>query len=473
MDDAKRIEFIHDKYYTDPIGFCHDVLNIPELDHWQIDFLNSIVDTKRIAVAGGTGSGKSYILGAVALWYYCTRPKSKVILTSTNASTLETRTFFDCKQLLLKSQISDLFDFLHRKIRFKGEKGKIESYIEAITGDPQNPEGLRGFHAEYGFVLILVDEASYLPKNLYDSLLGNLTSGKEKIIMISNPTKTDGPFFDCFNSPNWTIYNVNSENSKFVSPEYCKEMEEEYGRESAVYQAKILGQFPKVSFESFIPQIWLDTCFKTKIIEKAYKDFPKVLGIDVALSGDDYSVICVRQGRKIHKFIKLQIDDTNDLVQEIVKVFNLEKADLIAIDANGMGQPVRDILRNFIPKEKIISIISQSTKNVNQLRYSMKRQEIMFNMKDFIREECEIPYNEDLNKEIKAIETFVDNKNRLCVESKKRMKARGLPSPDHTDALAMALSVKTDNLWKVETIRKIEKADHFTSKNGGGSWMAR
>ncbi len=460
-----EISFIHDKYFDDCIGFVHDVLNIPILDTWQIDFLKSVVDTKRIAIAGGTGSGKTYLMGAIALWYYCTRSKAEVIFTSTNGTTLETRTFFECKKLALNSKIAHLFEFLQMTIRFKGAKSESESYIKAVTGDPHKPEGLRGFHTEH--------EASYLPKVLYDALLGNLTSGREKIVMISNPTKTSGPFFDCFTSNNWTSYNVNSEDSQFVSKEYCKEMEEEYGRDSDVYRAKIMGQFPNKSFENFIPTQWLETCFKTKLPESAWKGFPKVLGIDVALEGKDYSAIAVRQGRKIHKFYKFQITETFELVDKFVEIFNIEKADLIAVDAGGLGGPVRDVMRKYINPEKIISVISQSTKNVNPLRYQNKRQEMYFNLKDIIREECEIPFNEDLRKELEAMETFIDAKNRICVESKKIMRKRGLPSPDLSDALAMAFSVKTDANWNRDSIiTKKKVADRF-SHQGGSSWMGR
>lgn len=445
MSLSKEVEFIQNTYHADIVGFVHDVLKFEKLDPWQVDALNSFMDTQRISIAGGTGLGKGMVIAMCALWYFCLKPNAKVIITSTNSSTLSSRTFFDLRAIAKGSSIAHWFDYLATELRFVGQSGDNTSFIKAITGNKYEPESLRGFHERsFGHVCQIVDEASYLPDNLYQSLTGNITHENNRWLMISNPTKITGPFYNTFKSPSWTCYNVSCLESSFVSKEYCDSIREEYGEDSDVYLSKVLGQFPKHSFESFVPLEWLQICNKARIDEKVWKKYPKVLGIDVALSGEDYSVICVRQGPKIHKFIKLQIPDSNDLEAEIVRIFNTEKADLIVIDANGLGQPIRDHLKKLIDPNKIISVLGQSAKSVNTLRWANKRNELYFNMRDKIREEIEIPFNEDLQTELLNIETFIDIKNRPCIESKTRMKSRGLPSPDHSDALALALSVEAD-----------------------------
>ena len=76
---------LHQKYQSNPIAYCRDVLGIRQLWKLQEDLLTAcpiaIKERKQIYLASGHSLGKDYIVAAVGLWFLQTYIPSIVIET--------------------------------------------------------------------------------------------------------------------------------------------------------------------------------------------------------------------------------------------------------------------------------------------------------------------------------------------------------------------------------------------------------
>src|SRR6188768_3692654 len=64
-----------------PVGFARDILGI---NPWskQRAILESVASHQRVACASGHKCGKSTALAILALWFYCSYPGARVVLTA-------------------------------------------------------------------------------------------------------------------------------------------------------------------------------------------------------------------------------------------------------------------------------------------------------------------------------------------------------------------------------------------------------
>ncbi|HAX4763741.1 TPA: terminase, partial [Escherichia coli] len=116
-----------------------------------------------------------------------------------------------------------------------------------------NEEALAGEHAEH--LLLILDEASGISDKAINVMTGALTQKDNRMLMLSQPTRPSGYFYESHHSrakaegnPEgvWTAIVLNSEESPFVEPSFIREKLLEYGgRDSLEYMVKVLGQFPR------------------------------------------------------------------------------------------------------------------------------------------------------------------------------------------------------------------------------------
>ena len=114
-------------------------------------------------------------------------------------------------------------------------------------------EGIAGQHADH--LLVIADEASGIKDDILETLLGTITGEENKLLFISNPTRTSGVYYNAFhqNRAMFNCIHVNSENSIRVDRENIDMLAKSYGKDSNVYRVRVLGEFPSQEDDVFIP----------------------------------------------------------------------------------------------------------------------------------------------------------------------------------------------------------------------------
>lgn len=167
---------------------------------------------------------------------------------------------------------------------------------------------------------------------------------------------------------------------------------------------------------------------------------PVILGVDPARFGDDRSVIQRRQGLAAFDPIYFSGMDNMRLASRVAQEIQDHKPDAVFIDA-GNGSGVIDRLRQM--GHSVVEVPFGGRPTVEL--YKNKRAEMWHRVRDWIAAGGMIPNLQELKQDLAGPTYFHDPADKLCLESKDDLKARGLPSPDFGDALALTFS---DNVIK-------------------------
>lgn len=177
---------------------------------------------------------------------------------------------------------------------------------------------------------------------------------------------------------------------------------------------------------------------KRAIPEREFTHAPKVLGVDVAREGDDRSCIFLRQGLVAFEPRVLRIDDLMTLAGQAAEVAERHQPAAIFVDKGGMGSGVEDRLRQL----GYPAIGVDFGWSPLDPRFANKRTEMWWAMAEWVRGGGSLPASQELVVDLTAPEyRFANDKGKVELESKAKMKKRGLRSPDVGDALALTFAM--------------------------------
>jgi len=166
-----------------------------------------------------------------------------------------------------------------------------------------------------------------------------------------------------------------------------------------------------------------------------YAHAPRVLGIDPARFGDDRSVIFPRQGLVAFPPIVLRGVDNMELAARVANKIAEWSPDAVFCDA-GNGSGVIDRLRQL--RHNVVEVWFGG-KPLDEA-YKDKRAEMWSLMSDWIKIGGSIPNDVALKQDLAAPTYSFNSVGKRVLESKDELKARGLPSPDLGDALALTFA---------------------------------
>lgn len=160
---------------------------------------------------------------------------------------------------------------------------------------------------------------------------------------------------------------------------------------------------------------------------------PRIMGVDPAEYGDDETSVMLRQGRVAQKLDGWQGAGPMESVARIAVLADAHKPDVICVDAtNSAGITDRLAELNY-PVVRVH--FGEAPTHVEQ--YVTMRDEMWGEMHKWLQDQpASIPDQNSLAAQLTSVERTYDSRRRMKLESKERMKARGLRSPDDADALA-------------------------------------
>jgi hypothetical protein len=182
---------------------------------------------------------------------------------------------------------------------------------------------------------------------------------------------------------------------------------------------------------------------------------PKILGVDVARYGGDRCCIFPRQGLIAHKPKSWQGIDNMTFAGYVGAAIAKWEPDAVFIDA-GRGEGVIDRLRQ-LGHRNIIEVNFGG--KAGDPHYVNKRSEMWDQLRRWLEAGGSIPPTPGLKQDLTAPTYSYNNAaNKFQLESKDKIKERGLPSPDLGDALALTFANPI--------VAKIKKV----SQNGGNKY---
>lgn len=161
----------------------------------------------------------------------------------------------------------------------------------------------------------------------------------------------------------------------------------------------------------------------------------KIMGVDPAEYGDDSTGVALRQGRVAEKVASWNGLGTMETVGKVGLLADRIKPDAIVVDATGVGTGVADRL---IELGYPVIRVHFGQAAIDSDRYAIARDEMWGEMEEWFADEpASISDDDDLAAQLTSVQFGYDSKRRKRMESKEKMKDRGIKSPDDADALAL------------------------------------
>jgi hypothetical protein len=432
--------FVH-RYRHDPVAFAEEVLKV-DLLSWQREFLRAVAaGRKRISVRTGHGVGKTAVCGMLVVWHQTVRYPQKTVVTAPAAGQLFDALYPEIKKWF--SRLPDfcrvLFEVFTDRIVLKAElRNKIEeSFVSAKTSSMDRPEAMQGVHSD-GFVLLIFDEASGIPEAVYSAAAGSMSGHNCVTILIGNPTRNSGFFFDTHNSlrSNWLTMHESCVGNRLVSADFIADTLHRWGEGSTEYRVKVLGEFPVSESDTLISADIVDGAMNRDVVLDTKEGI--VYGVDVARFGDDRSVICKRQGNVVLEVKSQRGLDLMGTTGWVAMEANMDRPSEIMVDSIGLGSGVADRLRELKFNVRDVNVSETTAMNLKAYRL---RDELWIMVKDWLTTRvCRLPKDDELRMELVSTRYKYHSTGKYKIEDKEEMKARIRKSPDLADALCLTFA---------------------------------
>lgn len=180
---------------------------------------------------------------------------------------------------------------------------------------------------------------------------------------------------------------------------------------------------------------------------------PLVVGVDIARYGDDKTVFCYRRGRYCFKMEEYGHLDTVEVANRINAIISEMHPARVFLDMGNNGAGVYDILkdRGF---GKIVRGVNFGGKAINDDRYFNKRAEMWALANEWLKDEniVQLVNDDELLDDLCSVNKGYDNRGRLQLESKDKVKERIGRSPDKADAFVLTFAEPVYDNGKIQTI---------------------
>jgi len=443
MHQSQKLLDMIEYYYDNRRAFFPEILHMTP-DRQQDRVLKAFDEGARdVSIVSGHGCGKDAVASGLGLHYLSTRWMPKVVCTAPSKHQLYDVLWSEFAKWLRHMNPAFRVQFQWTKEKIFHKNHPEEWFATSITSTKENPEALAGRHAEYVFVIR--DEASGIPDENHEILVGTTGTIETLNFMISNGTRLSGTFYLSHHRDKASYDYVDRWNcleSTWAPKGYPKKIEKRYGKESSIYRVRVLGLFPKQEDDVFIPYDWADAArIRDFVFDPQAK---KVIGVDPARYGDDETVIAVRQGDGFLPYHVLRQKNTMEVAGFVANLANKEKAVQIFVDVIGIGAGVHDRLKEL--GFNVMAVNVSETPSTEPAKYHRLRDELWGKMRDWLEQRRGFLWdNEDgeLIGELTTPTYGFSSDGKILVEKKENMKKRGLKSPNKADAhnLTFALPV--------------------------------
>lgn len=457
-----------ERYRQDPRAFAREVLGI-ELTDKQTQILVAVRDFYRVAVASGHKVGKSAIDAVVALWFFCCFEEARVVLSSVTARQVDQILWRELR-MLHRRALKPIGGELHELARSGLKSADFREIVGFTAREAEAVAGISGKN-----LLYILDEASGIGDDIAEAIEGNRAGGA-RTLLTSNPTRTEGFFFDSFHklraspdNPNGVhCIQISSEESpnvvegRVVIPglatrEWVEEKRREWGEDSPLFLVRVKGQFVRKEEGKVI------TLHALELAEQRWKDAScegvLTIGIDPAGEGGDgdESVFAPRRGLKVLELLAfrgLSADAHLVHLLSILRDHRLPKErPRVVLDREGMiGTEVYQTFRAYLerfdeddaPFELFpIRASDRSTRFVDV--WDRMRDALWGNAARWLRSVEErgeggaIPEDTRLEAELHSPEWIEGPHGRMKVTAKKELRKKLSRSPDRADAVCLAV----------------------------------
>jgi hypothetical protein len=474
------------RYYHDPVLFAEQCIAWPAgkaLAAYQREILAAIPGRRRVSVRGPHGLGKSSVSAIAVLWFALTRDAAgkdwKCVTTAGAWRQLERYLWPEIHKwarLIRWTMVGREPLDTHTELLTLNIKLRHGSAF-AVASD--NPELIEGAHADS--VMYVFDESKAINSATFDAAEGAFSgaggdSGNEAYALaMSTPGEPNGRFYDIHRRApgldDWWPRHVTKDEAIAagrITRDWCDRRREQWG-DSAVYHNRVEGNFHSSDEDGVIPLAWVEAANERwRAWDEAGRpeaDGLRVVGVDVARSGVDKTVMALRFGPVITELRHTSKEDTMATTGRVKGIVDAIPKMQAVVDVIGIGAGVVDRLREQrVPVEGFNA--SEGTPRRDKSRemgFVNSRSAAHWAVREMLDpasgEDIALPPEDLLTGDLTAPHWRVTSTGKIQVESKDDIKKRIGRSTDDGDAVVMALWLQSGGWLEANRIIRCEACD--------------
>lgn len=391
--DAMRVESVglanqrpvaHVKYQKDPVGWARDILGVPEhtlrwslnpgyeLHEWDgtpdpiATMLEAIANWESVGVESGTGTGKSYGLAILVLWFCACFEEARVFTFAAQKEQLQQYTWAEIGKFWPRFSAyfptAELTDLRIRMIAGADDEDSwgARGRSAAVRAGEQVSARAAGMHARY--LLILNEETQGIAPAVLEAQENTLTGPENVRASVGNPDNVHDGLHQACKSPGTRHIiasaldhpNVVTNNPHLIPGAVSRTSIErralKYGKGSPMYESRVRGISAEQSTEALILREWVDRAVARYEARKAAGTLtgPGAIGVDCAQSENgDKASSAFYKGNALVALRSKACPNATDYGIEVhhAAVAGRVRPEHVGIDAIGVGAATFNAVR--------------------------------------------------------------------------------------------------------------------------------
>lgn len=430
---------------------------------YQLELLAALVLSRRVAVRGPHGLGKTTLAAWLILWFALTRDKTTDWKCLTTASAWRQLTKYLwpevhkwARRLKWEAIGRPPFDERRELLTLSLKLATGEAF--AVASD--DPSLIEGAHADS--LLYIFDEAKSIVAGTFDAAEGAFSGGgagrvEALALAISTPGEPAGRFYDIHarrpGFEDWRVRHIRlaeATQAGRISEQWAEQRRKQWGAASAVFQNRVLGEFASQDEDGVIPLAWIEAANDRwrDWQEQGFPGEPDRAGCDVARTGTDKTTLALASGLKIGDLREYARQDTMQTVGVVMGVLLRFPGLTVIVDVIGIGAGVYDRLR----EQGVMVLAFNASARTDfldrsgEFGFTNVRSAAWWMLRELLEPaygaEVALPPDDDLTGELVAPRWRVMSGGKIQVESKDEIRKRIGRSTDHADAVIQALTGK-------------------------------
>ncbi len=474
------------RFYHDPAGFADTCIRWPtgkSLAAYQREILTELPQRRRVSVRGPHGLGKSTTSAITVLWFALTRDAAgvdwKAVTTAGAWRQLERYLWPEIHKwarlinwdMLGREPLDPRSEILTLNIKLR------HGTAFAVASD--NAELIEGAHADS--VLYIFDESKAIAADTFDAAEGAFSGAGEGssneafALAMSTPGEPNGRFYDIHRRApgldDWWARHVTKDEAIAagrITEEWCRRRRAQWG-DSAVYHNRVEGEFHSSDEDGVIPLSWVEAANERwRAWDEAGRpeaDGLRVVGVDVARSGADKTVMALRYGPVVTELRHTAKEDTMATAGRAAGILSANAKMQAVVDVIGIGAGVVDRLREqrFNVDGFNASEGTHRRDASREMGFSNCRAAAWWTLRELLDPTSDhnvaLPPDDLLTGDLTAPHWRVVSGGRIQVESKDDIKKRIGRSTDDGDAVVMAFWPQSGTWSEAYGVARCEYCD--------------
>jgi hypothetical protein len=474
--DLDTVEELRTRWAIDPVFFFETVLGVRHIDPpcdvegctvckpYTRIMAESVRDNRRTIVSACHDSAKTFTAGSIFWWWILSHPPAIVVTSSSSGRQVQRGIWKEIRAHYYQSDFLKA-NYPEPNLEDWSYPGEPDWYGFGFSTRPDAAEAgatrVQGQHSPN--LLLIFDEATAVDRLIWDAAKGSLTQPHNHWLVLANPTDPVSEFASVWRTgEGWNRIEINAyetpnlihgdgTNPHLVTRQWVDEYIRDNGKEHPMVQARVYGRLPDEATVTLISFKDLMDAYDRPRQPRPIEGWPLVtMGVDVARFGDDLTCI---YGVRDEEIVYTSIFAKRDTVFVAGQVMDAARglglthasANRISVDDTGVGGGVTDICR---ANGWGVNPVDFGSKPNDPTRFYDRRTELWVGLRDWIKKDARLgnltsDERRRLEADLPGVTYEMKAKGAVTLmklEAKKDMKKRLGHSPDHGDALALALA---------------------------------